>query len=165
VGVIAYTLIGGYPPFFADNNRDLFALIMKADYDFEESSWGHVTEDCKELIAGLLQIKQADRWSADQVLDSQWMKDDPKMLMDSSLAHNLPNLRRTSVTILAADHNGSLLEAFDAVDLKEDMDHSRRVEAEVRAVVGYNRRSSLSPHLAEDLAGLLVEDDHEDDEE
>ena len=52
LGVISYTLIGGVPPFYAPTNQATFQRILKAEVKFEDHLWGHVHEDCKEMIRG-----------------------------------------------------------------------------------------------------------------
>ena len=45
------------------------------------------------MIKGLLTLDQQKRWSTQQVLDCEWMKDDPVMLKRHSLMPNLIKLR------------------------------------------------------------------------
>ena len=52
LGVIHYTLIGGVPPFYAPTNQATFQRILKAEVVFEDHLWGHVHEDCKDMIRG-----------------------------------------------------------------------------------------------------------------
>ena len=53
LGVIVYILLGGYPPFIEQNQRDLFRKIRKGQYEFHEEYWGQVSGDAKELISSL----------------------------------------------------------------------------------------------------------------
>ena len=43
VGVIAFTLLCGYPPFNAENEAKLFYKIKTCDYEFFEDDWSHVS--------------------------------------------------------------------------------------------------------------------------
>ena len=52
LGVIHYTLTGGCPPFYAQTNQETFQKILKANVVFDDHLWGHVHEDCKEMIRG-----------------------------------------------------------------------------------------------------------------
>jgi len=52
LGVIHFTLIGGYPPFYTESNQKTFQRILKADVKFDDLYWGHVSQDCKDLILG-----------------------------------------------------------------------------------------------------------------
>ncbi|CAB9523201.1 MAP kinase-activated protein kinase 2 (Fragment) [Seminavis robusta] len=91
LGVVIFTCIGGYPPFYGNNNQETFKKILKGEFEFTEESFGHITQDCQDMITGLLTMDMKDRWSTQQCLDCAWMKDDPKMLKRNSL---LPNLKK-----------------------------------------------------------------------
>jgi serine/threonine protein kinase len=38
LGVIVYILLGGYPPFIEQNQRELFRKIRKGQYEFHEGT-------------------------------------------------------------------------------------------------------------------------------
>lgn len=42
IGVISYILLCGYPPFYDENDANLFAQILKGKYFASESVWVHV---------------------------------------------------------------------------------------------------------------------------
>lgn len=64
LGVIVYILLGGYPPFIEQNQRDLFRKIRKGDYEFHEEYWGQVSEDAKTMISALLTVNPTKRLNA-----------------------------------------------------------------------------------------------------
>lgn len=39
LGVIVYILLGGYPPFIEQNQRELFRKIRKGQFEFHEGKW------------------------------------------------------------------------------------------------------------------------------
>lgn len=43
LGVILYVMLCGFPPFFADDNAELFEMIKKAEYDFPEDFWAEIS--------------------------------------------------------------------------------------------------------------------------
>ena len=51
LGVIMYILLGGYPPFIEQNQRDLFRKIRKGQYEFHE---GAVVYRFEEIFVGTL---------------------------------------------------------------------------------------------------------------
>ncbi|RYH18038.1 serine/threonine-protein kinase, partial [archaeon] len=73
-GVILYILLGGYPPFHDDNQRILFKKITKADYQFHPDYWRTVSDEAKDLIAGLLTLDMHKRLTVDQALSHPWVK-------------------------------------------------------------------------------------------
>ena len=63
----------GFPPFYEENNKDLFEKIKKAEYEFPSPYWDHVSEVAKDLIKQLLQVDPTKRLNADQILTHPWV--------------------------------------------------------------------------------------------
>ena len=75
VGVIAFLLLGGYAPFFADTKPKLYAKIKRRDVKFHAKYWEHVSQDAKDFILSLLCVDPASRLTADQALGHPWVRD------------------------------------------------------------------------------------------
>ena len=121
VGVILYILLGGYPPFIENNQRDLFRKIRRGEYEFHEEYWGTVSSDAKNLISSLLTVDIAKRLDADQALDNQWICADDGALAKRDLGTNLKKLSTYNVkrkfkaavsTVMAVNKLKSLGEDF-----------------------------------------------------
>jgi len=93
LGVVMFTTIGGYPPFYDGNNQGIFKKILKGEFEYDPQYWGHVSQDCKDMISGLLTMDVDKRWSTQQCCDCQWMKDDPVQLRRTSMMVNVKKLR------------------------------------------------------------------------
>ncbi|CAG9115806.1 hypothetical protein JYU34_016708 [Plutella xylostella] len=89
LGVIAYILLCGYPPFRADCGLDcgwergencracqdlLFTSIQEGRYSFPEEEWAHISSEAKDLIRELLVREASHRLSAERVLSHAWLK-------------------------------------------------------------------------------------------
>jgi calcium/calmodulin-dependent protein kinase I len=94
LGVIIYILLGGYPPFIEQNQRELFRKIRKGQYEFHEEYWGNVSKDAKDLIASLLTVDPAKRLSAKEALQHKWMVADGKVLAAQDLGKNLDEFKK-----------------------------------------------------------------------
>lgn len=94
LGVIMYILLGGYPPFIEQNQRDLFRKIRKGQYEFHEEYWGQVSSDAKELIASLLTVSPARRLSGSEALLNKWIMGDDAKLAGKDLGKNLEEFKR-----------------------------------------------------------------------
>ncbi|KAJ3059902.1 hypothetical protein HDU98_004082 [Podochytrium sp. JEL0797] len=68
IGVIAYILLVGYPPFYDQNNAVLFRLIMAGKYEFDRPWWDTVSDDAKDFIRKLLVLDPKQRFTARQAL-------------------------------------------------------------------------------------------------
>ena len=92
VGVILYILLGGYPPFIENNQRDLFRKIRKGEYEFHEEYWGTVSTDAKELISHLLTVDPSRRLTAKDALENKWICENDAQLANKDLGKNLQAL-------------------------------------------------------------------------
>ena len=50
IGVILYILLCGFPPFYEDNNQELFNKIKKCEFEFPSPYWDDISESAKDLI-------------------------------------------------------------------------------------------------------------------
>mmetsp|Transcript_32476 Transcript_32476/g.68302 ORF Transcript_32476/g.68302 Transcript_32476/m.68302 type:complete len:346 (-) Transcript_32476:253-1290(-) len=125
LGVIVYILLGGYPPFIEQNQRELFRKIRKGQYEFHEEYWGAVSDDAKDLISCLLTVQPSKRLSADQALKHKWMTKDANLLAEKDLGTNLSELRKYNA--------------------------KRKFKAAVNAVMLANKMTSLGLNFQEDL--------------
>merc|ERR1712232_995437 len=73
LGVIIYILLCGYPPFHDDNQKKLFQLIRRADYDFEPMYWSAVSDSAKDMIRKLLVVDGSTRLTVDELLSHPWL--------------------------------------------------------------------------------------------
>jgi calcium/calmodulin-dependent protein kinase I len=73
VGIITYILLAGYPPFYADDDTQLFEKIMSVEYDFEDECWDDVSDLAKNFIQQLLVKDPKKRLSADGALKHKWL--------------------------------------------------------------------------------------------
>mmetsp|Transcript_7571 Transcript_7571/g.11555 ORF Transcript_7571/g.11555 Transcript_7571/m.11555 type:complete len:345 (-) Transcript_7571:189-1223(-) len=94
VGGILYILLGGYPPFIENNQRDLFRKIRRGEYEFHEEYWGTVSVEAKELISSLLTVDPSSRLNAGQALQNSWIRVDDEVLARKDLGVNLQQLTK-----------------------------------------------------------------------
>jgi len=127
LGVIVYILLGGYPPFIEQNQRDLFRKIRKGDYEFHEEYWGQVSEDAKTMISSLLTVNPSKRLTAEATLKNRWMTQADAALAGKDLGANL--------------------EKFKAFNAK------RKFKAAVKTVIATNKFQSLGLNFQNDLKG------------
>lgn len=76
LGVILYILLCGYPPFYARTNREKQALILAADFNFDDYTWKTVSHSVKHLISSLLTSDPHKRPSAADLLSHPWVRGD-----------------------------------------------------------------------------------------
>jgi len=75
IGVIAYILLCGYPPFFSetDDNAELFEMTVKGRWEFDSPDWDEMSQSSKEFIRGLMEMSQDKRWTSAEAAKHSWV--------------------------------------------------------------------------------------------
>ncbi|KAK9904665.1 hypothetical protein WJX75_000026 [Coccomyxa subellipsoidea] len=71
-GVVLFILLGGYPPFYDENEPALFAQIRRGAFSFDDPVWDSVSDRGKNLIRKLLEVDPTKRLTATQALQHDW---------------------------------------------------------------------------------------------
>ncbi|KAI8339783.1 kinase-like domain-containing protein [Choanephora cucurbitarum] len=103
VGVIMYTLLSGYTPFYGEDQNELFQCIMKGEYEFDEEYWGEISEEAKNFINRLLTFDPKERVTAEEALRDDWITG--RVGSGVNLAPNVRkgfNSRRTLKSVVTA---------------------------------------------------------------
>lgn len=50
-GVVAYTMLCGYEPFFGVNDEELIQMNKQVDYEFEEPEWSSISDEAKDMVS------------------------------------------------------------------------------------------------------------------
>lgn len=50
VGVVTYTMLCGYEPFFGVNDDELIQMNKSVEYEFEEPEWATISDEAKDLV-------------------------------------------------------------------------------------------------------------------
>ena len=78
IGVIVYILLCGFPPFYGDNDAQMFRKIKAAQYKFLAPYWDPISDEAKDFVAKLLVVDPAKRMTPDQCLEHAWLKSKDK---------------------------------------------------------------------------------------
>ncbi|KAH3765904.1 myosin light chain kinase [Pelomyxa schiedti] len=73
IGVITYTLLCGFTPFYGNNHKELFHRISTLSFDFPEPEWTQISDDAKSFISQLLVLKPSQRLTAADSLEHPWL--------------------------------------------------------------------------------------------
>lgn len=73
IGIIAYILLTGTPPFAMTPIARLMFQILNVDVPFPEEKWGGISADARNFVAALLVKEPADRLTASQALAHPWI--------------------------------------------------------------------------------------------
>ena len=97
LGVFAYVLLGGYPP-FEGVLEDLADEVMKGEFEFHDEYWCDVSGTAKDMISSMLIVDPTKRASASQVLRCAWMGIEDENLIVKDLTKTQESIRRTLST-------------------------------------------------------------------
>eukprot|EP01088_Endostelium_zonatum_P016125 TRINITY_DN422_c0_g1_i2.p1 TRINITY_DN422_c0_g1~~TRINITY_DN422_c0_g1_i2.p1 ORF type:complete len:307 (-),score=55.10 TRINITY_DN422_c0_g1_i2:863-1783(-) len=74
VGIIAYILLSGIPPFISDSIAVLLEQISEAKVDYPPQYWSNISEAGINFVKRLLTEDPDKRMTADQALQHEWLK-------------------------------------------------------------------------------------------
>jgi len=92
LGVIAYILLCGYPPFFSEDDDEVFDQILDGSYDYPAAQWDHVSPLAKDLIDRLLVTDPKKRYTAADTLKHPWVKG--AEVPDKPLANTVAEMKK-----------------------------------------------------------------------
>ncbi|XP_044741623.1 calcium/calmodulin-dependent protein kinase type 1 isoform X1 [Chrysoperla carnea] len=73
IGVISYILLCGYPPFYDENDANLFAQILKGEFEFDSPYWDEISDSAKDFIQKLMCVNVEKRFTCRQALQHPWI--------------------------------------------------------------------------------------------
>lgn len=93
LGVMAYIIMSGVPPFNGGTDADIMAAIKKGKFNFNHSVWKGVSQQAKDFIEHLLVYDPKKRPTATAAMNHPWIKELAKITVSESVAnHALDNL-------------------------------------------------------------------------
>ncbi|CAM9259253.1 unnamed protein product, partial [Phaeothamnion confervicola] len=73
VGVVAYTLLCGYEPFYGRSDAELIAQNRDGDFSFDVADWGAVAMDAQDFVSRLMEKDPTHRASPQEALRHPWI--------------------------------------------------------------------------------------------
>lgn len=75
LGVVLYTMLSGYPPFWVEDENNVAALsqlIIDGSFYFHDDVWSGISDTAKALICGMLNTVPEERFTLERVLRDPW---------------------------------------------------------------------------------------------
>jgi len=73
VGVILYILLCGFPPFYGEDDDEVYDKIVAGQWSFISPYWDKVSAEAKDLINKLLALDPTKRLTASDALSHSWI--------------------------------------------------------------------------------------------
>ncbi|VDM71458.1 unnamed protein product [Strongylus vulgaris] len=61
-----------YPPFYDESDANLFAQIIKGEYEFDAPYWDQISDSAKDFISHLMCCDPEQRYTCEQALEHPW---------------------------------------------------------------------------------------------
>ena len=76
IGIVAYILLCGFPPFYDEDNTALFEQIKGGKFEFPSPYWDDISEQAKDFIKALLEVDPVNRLSGEEIFEHPWLLND-----------------------------------------------------------------------------------------
>ncbi|XP_062857240.1 serine/threonine-protein kinase 33 isoform X2 [Trichomycterus rosablanca] len=148
IGVIMYMLLCGEPPFMSSSEKHLFEIIKKGELSFSGPVWETISDAAKKVLRFLLHVDPADRITASELLDNQWITGDTSI--KASFTTVLEMMRQfQDVT----EDNESEDVSEQITKLPQSLYQSSMAESDASTEAHFNSSSSLVLSLNGDVEG------------
>ena len=74
VGCILYWILSKRHAFRGKDTKEIYANIQRGTFEFRGMVWETISDEAKECIRGLLTVDPKQRWTAQQALESSWIR-------------------------------------------------------------------------------------------
>ena len=105
LGVIAFILLSGIPPFNGSTDAEIMGAIRKGKFNFSHKVWVGVSESAKDFITKMLTLDTQKRPTAEQAMQHKWIAEFSKQVVDTSLTKeamgNLQNFHKNATLKVA----------------------------------------------------------------
>ncbi|KAI8470620.1 MAG: kinase-like domain-containing protein [Monoraphidium minutum] len=160
-GVILYILLCGMPPFYGDNEQQIFESVIRAPLDFNSDPWPKVSEPAKDIVRRMLVRDPRKRATAAEVLAHEWVREggvagdnviEPEVLTRMRGFAAMNKLKKAALKIIALNLPQAEIEGLKSMFAAMDKDGSGTITVdEMRE--GLKSKGTLIPE--EDLAALM----------
>eukprot|EP00531_Pseudo-nitzschia_arenysensis_P018048 CAMPEP_0116125478 /NCGR_PEP_ID=MMETSP0329-20121206/5831_1 /TAXON_ID=697910 /ORGANISM="Pseudo-nitzschia arenysensis, Strain B593" /LENGTH=570 /DNA_ID=CAMNT_0003619519 /DNA_START=297 /DNA_END=2009 /DNA_ORIENTATION=+ len=132
IGVITYILLCGYPPFYGDNDAEIFNSVRIGQFDFPSPEWDDISKSAKNFVTYLLQQAAELRPTALAAMEHPWITEnapeDRKKILSRQSARGsvfqrymgMQKLKKAALVTIAQnlthEQVGSLEDIFQQVD-------------------------------------------------
>jgi len=89
---VTFLLLCGTLPFVDKDVHNVFRKICRANVEFEDKYWTHISLEARDFITKLLVVNPKDRLTVQQALDHKWLTSD-QVGTDYHLSENLEQMR------------------------------------------------------------------------
>ncbi|EJK61066.1 hypothetical protein THAOC_18498 [Thalassiosira oceanica] len=75
LGVVAYVMMCGYPPFVGNTNEEVCEAVLKGRFRFDPKQWDDVSKDAEGFVRGLLKVNVKSRMGGEEAMEHPFIVD------------------------------------------------------------------------------------------
>eukprot|EP00930_Biecheleria_cincta_P018147 TRINITY_DN1422_c0_g2_i1.p1 TRINITY_DN1422_c0_g2~~TRINITY_DN1422_c0_g2_i1.p1 ORF type:complete len:474 (+),score=104.49 TRINITY_DN1422_c0_g2_i1:286-1707(+) len=134
IGVVAYILLCGFPPFSGDTDSQILKAVKKGAFDFPSPEWDNISKEAKDFIRKMLVLDVSARSSAEQLLEDEWLRKslsgETVGTLNLKIGENLrkfsgmSKLKKVALTLIAQQLDDAKIQdlknTFSALDKNKD---------------------------------------------
>mmetsp|Transcript_55940 Transcript_55940/g.89032 ORF Transcript_55940/g.89032 Transcript_55940/m.89032 type:complete len:560 (-) Transcript_55940:714-2393(-) len=134
IGVIAYVLVTGRPPFWGRENKEIIRKIVRGNVRFPTTI--KLSDECKDFILSLLQKPPDKRLSASEALKHAWITGESVNAMGEEVLENLATfgtsnqLKQLIVKTVAANLDRKHRKEYETQFLNLDLQNDEKLDFE-----------------------------------
>ena len=106
-----FIILSGIPPFYHEDNFELFDLIKRGKYNFDAPVWKDISEEAKDLIKSLLVVDPDKRLKPDEIRRHPWITGDYKRVAGN--LNVLKNMRAWNDKRKVWTHRQTLINGYN----------------------------------------------------
>jgi len=139
IGVILYILLSGVPPFYGENDQQIFEAVIRAPVDFESSPWPKISKPAKDVVQHMLTRDPLKRATADEVLSHEWVREngvagsnviEPEVLKRLRGFAAMNRLKKEALKVIATNLPADEIQGLKEMFMSMDTDHSGTITVE-----------------------------------
>jgi len=125
IGVIVYILLCGFPPFYGDNDNQMFRKIKAGQYKFLAPYWDPISADAKDFVSKLLVVDSSKRMDCERALKHKWLAGTTQV-STKNLFEGMPKTKAADDKTDAADRGSETVEEQDMHSMFVDFNLDRK---------------------------------------
>ena len=124
LGVVAYVMMCGYPPFLGDTNEEVCEAVLKGRFKFDPEQWGDVSKDAEGFVRGLLKVNVKSRMGGDEAMEHPFIaggRGDESVASGSALSGSGKMRRSSSSASIKGEGGGIIRRSISKLSLRRNI--------------------------------------------
>ncbi|CAK0733939.1 hypothetical protein CVIRNUC_000358 [Coccomyxa viridis] len=172
LGVMLYILLSGLPPFWGDDESQIFKSVLRAELDFVTPPWPKISAAAKDCVSQLLTVKAEARPSASELLQHPWLRSqgiaadkplDSVVLQRMRKLSATNKLKKAALVVMAKSLSADEINGLQQLFRNIDADNSGTITIDELRAALTSCNGKMSTEDEGDLASVMAAADLDGD--